>query len=228
MSESAQGNEIIHEIPVASDQGLDQLDLDLVELEQGGANAELIGRVFRCVHTTKGICRFLGFGRRESIAHVGGLRTRQLSPPSHSANLAESRTSVSSTDTLASLKSNKLNDLANSVTQVPCGTAPALLKLDSSLFSSRPRMSHQLVIDLSRQAIMTALMIAAPMLLIALGVGLVVSIIQSVTQIQEQTLAFVPKLVLVGGAFIVGMPWLLQILIRYTTELFRGIPAMVG
>jgi flagellar biosynthetic protein FliQ len=49
-----------------------------------------------------------------------------------------------------------------------------------------------------------------------------------VTQIQEQTLAFVPKLVLVGGAFIVGLPWLLQILIRYTTELFRGIPAMVG
>ena len=89
-------------------------------------------------------------------------------------------------------------------------------------------MSHQLVIDLTREAIVTALMIAAPMLLIALGVGLVISIIQSVTQIQEQTLAFVPKLVLVGGAFIVGMPWLLQILIRYTTELFRGIPAMVG
>ena len=69
-------------------------------------------------------------------------------------------------------------------------------------------MSHQMVIDLSRDAIMTALMIAAPMLLIALGVGLLVSVIQSVTQIQEQTLAFVPKLILVGGAFIVGMPWL--------------------
>ncbi len=89
-------------------------------------------------------------------------------------------------------------------------------------------MSHQMVIDLSRDAIMTALMIAAPMLLIALGVGLLVSIIQSVTQIQEQTLAFVPKLILVGGAFIVGMPWLLQILIRYTTQLIRGIPAMVA
>ncbi|MBL0173473.1 MAG: flagellar biosynthetic protein FliQ [Gemmatimonadaceae bacterium] len=89
-------------------------------------------------------------------------------------------------------------------------------------------MSHQMVIDLSRDAIMTALMIAAPMLLIALGVGLLVSIIQSVTQIQEQTLAFVPKLVLVGGAFIVGMPWLLQILIRFTTQLIRGIPAMVA
>ena len=85
-----------------------------------------------------------------------------------------------------------------------------------------------MVIDLSRDAIITALMVAAPMLLIALGVGLLVSIIQSVTQIQEQTLAFVPKLVLVGGAFIVGMPWLLQVLIRYTTQLIRGIPAMVA
>lgn len=89
-------------------------------------------------------------------------------------------------------------------------------------------MSHQMVIDLSRDAIITALMIAAPMLLIALGVGLLVSVIQSVTQIQEQTLAFVPKLILVGGAFIVGMPWLLQVLIRYTTQLIRGIPAMVA
>ena len=89
-------------------------------------------------------------------------------------------------------------------------------------------MSHQMVIDLSRDAIMTALMIAAPMLLIALGVGLLVSVIQSVTQIQEQTLAFVPKLILVGGAFIVGLPWLLQILIRYTTQLIRSIPAMVA
>ena len=85
-----------------------------------------------------------------------------------------------------------------------------------------------MVIDLARDAIVTALMIASPMLLIALGVGLLVSIIQSVTQIQEQTLAFVPKLVLVGGAFIVGMPWLLQVLIRYTTQLIRGIPAMVA
>jgi flagellar biosynthetic protein FliQ len=89
-------------------------------------------------------------------------------------------------------------------------------------------VSHQLVIDLSRDAILTALMVAAPMLLIALGVGLVVSIIQSVTQIQEQTLTFVPKLVLVGGVFIVGMPWLLQILIKFTTQIIRGIPAMVG
>jgi flagellar biosynthesis protein FliQ len=89
-------------------------------------------------------------------------------------------------------------------------------------------MSHQFVIDLSREAILTALMVAMPMLVIALGVGLLVSVIQSVTQIQEQTLTFVPKLILVGGAFIVGLPWLLQILIKYTTSLIQGIPGMVG
>jgi flagellar biosynthetic protein FliQ len=89
-------------------------------------------------------------------------------------------------------------------------------------------MSHQLVIDLCRNAIITALMIAAPLLLIALVVGLVVSIIQSVTQIQEQTLTFVPKLVLVGGAFIVGLPWLLQVMAKYTIELFHSIPGSLS
>ena len=89
-------------------------------------------------------------------------------------------------------------------------------------------MSHQLVIDLCRNAIVTALMISAPLLLIALAVGLLVSIIQSVTQIQEQTLTFVPKLVLVGGAFIVGLPWMLQLLGRYTTQLFESIPGSLN
>lgn len=89
-------------------------------------------------------------------------------------------------------------------------------------------MSHQFVIDLSRDAIITALMVSAPMLIIALGVGLLVSVIQAVTQIQEQTLSFVPKLVMVGAAFVVGLPWLLQILIKYTRSLIEGIPGMVG
>lgn len=89
-------------------------------------------------------------------------------------------------------------------------------------------MSHQLVIDLCRDAIITALTVSAPLLLIALVVGLIVSIIQSVTQIQEQTLTFVPKLVLVGAAFIIGLPWLLQILSKYTVALFRSIPSVVS
>ncbi len=88
-------------------------------------------------------------------------------------------------------------------------------------------MPHQLVVDLARNAIMLALLVAGPMLLVALGVGLIISVIQAVTQIQEQTLAFLPKLVGVAAAFLVGLPWGLQLMSRYTTELFRSLPSLV-
>ncbi len=89
-------------------------------------------------------------------------------------------------------------------------------------------MSHVLVVDLARNMIMTALLIASPMLVVALAVGLVVSIIQAVTQIQEQTLSFVPKLVAVAVTFIVALPWIIQIMVRYTSELFRSIPSLIS
>lgn len=76
--------------------------------------------------------------------------------------------------------------------------------------------------------VMTSLMIAAPMLVVALAVGLIVSVIQAVTQIQEQTLSFVPKLVAVAATFIIALPWIIQIMVRYTSELFRAIPSMVS
>ena len=89
-------------------------------------------------------------------------------------------------------------------------------------------MSHQLVVDLARNAIMLALLVAGPMLVVALGVGLIISVIQAVTQIQEQTLAFVPKLVAVAATFLLALPWTLQLLIKYTTELFRSLPSFVS
>ena len=89
-------------------------------------------------------------------------------------------------------------------------------------------MSHQLIVDLARNAIMLALLLAGPMLIVALGVGLIISIIQAVTQIQEQTLSFVPKLIAVAGTFLLALPWSLQLLIKYTTELFRSLPSLVG
>ena len=89
-------------------------------------------------------------------------------------------------------------------------------------------MSPQLVVDLARNAIMLALLVSAPMLIVALVLGLLVSIVQAVTQIQEQTLAFVPKLVGVAAVFLIMLPWILQTLIRYTTELFRSIPSMAS
>ena len=88
-------------------------------------------------------------------------------------------------------------------------------------------MSYQLVVDLARNAILLALMVAGPMLVVALGVGLVVSVVQAVTQIQEQTLAFVPKLIAVSATFLIALPWALQLMVKYTTELFRSLPSFV-
>lgn len=89
-------------------------------------------------------------------------------------------------------------------------------------------MSHALVVDLARNAVMLALMLSGPMLVVALGVGMAVSVVQAVTQIQEQTLAFVPKLFAVAATFLVALPWMLQLAIKYTTELFRSFPTLVS
>jgi flagellar biosynthetic protein FliQ len=89
-------------------------------------------------------------------------------------------------------------------------------------------MPHALVVDLLRNAIMLVLMIAGPMLLAASVVGLGVSVLQAVTQIQEQTISFVPKLIAVAGVFLIALPWILQVLAKYTTELFRSLPTLVS
>ncbi|MDB4878201.1 MAG: flagellar biosynthetic protein FliQ [Gemmatimonadetes bacterium] len=89
-------------------------------------------------------------------------------------------------------------------------------------------MSHTLVVDLARNAIMLALLISGPMLVVALIIGLTVSVLQAVTQIQEQTLAFVPKLVGVSAVFLLALPWVLQLLVKYTTELFRSLPSLIS
>lgn len=89
-------------------------------------------------------------------------------------------------------------------------------------------MSYSLVTDLARNAILVAMLIAGPVLVVALVIGLLVSILQTVTQIQEQTLSFVPKLLGVAATFLVGLPWMLQLLVEYTQRLFRSLPALVG
>jgi flagellar biosynthetic protein FliQ len=89
-------------------------------------------------------------------------------------------------------------------------------------------VNHALVIDLARDAITLAVTVGAPMLAAALVVGLLISIVQAVTQIQEQTLSFVPKLIVVTAVFLLALPWMLQLMVRYTTELFRGLPTLVS
>jgi flagellar biosynthetic protein FliQ len=89
-------------------------------------------------------------------------------------------------------------------------------------------MPLALVLDLARDALGMALLLAGPLLGVALVVGLLVSLVQAVTSIQEQTLSFVPKLFAVGVLFLVLLSWMLQSLMRYTTELFRSLPGLVG
>jgi flagellar biosynthetic protein FliQ len=89
-------------------------------------------------------------------------------------------------------------------------------------------VNSALVTDLARHALMVALLVAAPMLVVALVVGVLVSVVQTLTQIQEQTLSFVPKLIGVAVVFLVALPWILQLLVQYTIELFRGLPGLIS
>ena len=70
--------------------------------------------------------------------------------------------------------------------------------------------------------------VAAPMLLAGLIVGLAVSVFQAVTQIQEQTLAFIPKILALAGVLLVLGPWMLNQLLSYTTDLWASIPQLIG
>ncbi|UIN23415.1 flagellar biosynthesis protein FliQ [Herbaspirillum frisingense] len=88
-------------------------------------------------------------------------------------------------------------------------------------------MTPETVMTMGRQAIEVTLLIAAPMLLTALTIGLLVSIFQAATQINEQTLAFIPKLVGVFLAMIIAGPWMLSIIMDYMHNMLTGIPAMV-
>lgn len=89
-------------------------------------------------------------------------------------------------------------------------------------------MNSQTVLSLSQNALETAVLVSAPLLLTALVIGLVVSILQAATQINEATLSFIPKLLGVFAAMIIAGPWMVQVLVDYTQRLFTSIPHMIG
>ena len=89
-------------------------------------------------------------------------------------------------------------------------------------------MNQDVVVSLAMDAISVAMKIAVPMLMAGLVVGLVVSVFQAVTQIQEQTLAFIPKVVALVAVIAIFGPWMLGQLETYTTALWASIPQMVG
>jgi flagellar biosynthesis protein FliQ len=89
-------------------------------------------------------------------------------------------------------------------------------------------MNQDTVVNLATQAMSLALKIAGPLLLVALVVGLLVSVFQAVTQIQEQSLSLIPKIAAVAVVVVVLGPWMLGQLVAYTAALFTSIPTMVG
>ncbi len=89
-------------------------------------------------------------------------------------------------------------------------------------------MSGDVVIQLAQNALMTVLMVAAPMLGLGLIVGLMVSVFQATTSIQEQTLAFIPKIVAVFVAILIFGPWMLRIMVGYVTNIFVNLPLYIG
>ena len=89
-------------------------------------------------------------------------------------------------------------------------------------------MTPQTVLTLAQQALWVTALVAAPLLLTALLVGLVVSIFQAATQINEMTLSFIPKLLAMFTVLVLAGPWMLSLLVDYVQRLFQSIPQMIG
>ena len=90
------------------------------------------------------------------------------------------------------------------------------------------RVNEDTVIQLVVEAVELALKVGLPLLLVGLAVGLVISVFQAVTQIQEQTLTFIPKILATVAVLVIGGPWMLDQLLSYTTDLWGSIPELIG
>lgn len=89
-------------------------------------------------------------------------------------------------------------------------------------------MNEDFIIGIANRAILVTAYLGAPMLLGALGIGILVSLFQAVTQINEQTLAFIPKILVIAFSLVVLGPWMIQVITTFTTELIVDIPSLVA
>ena len=89
-------------------------------------------------------------------------------------------------------------------------------------------MSPETVMTVGSRALEVTLMLAAPLLLVALITGLIVGAFQAATQINEMTLSFIPKLIAISAALMIAGPWMLKVLVSYTRELFESIPSLIN
>ena len=88
-------------------------------------------------------------------------------------------------------------------------------------------MNEDLVLKLSQEALKTTAMLASPLLISTLVVGLIISIFQALTQINDATLTFVPKMIVIALIIVLAGPWMLDVLMHYTINLFEGLAVMV-
>ena len=89
-------------------------------------------------------------------------------------------------------------------------------------------MTPETVTTIGQQALWVTMLIAAPMLVSALAVGLLVGMFQAATQINEMTMSFIPKLLVLVIAIVAAGPWMLSVIINYTRELVFSIPSLIG
>jgi flagellar biosynthesis protein FliQ len=89
-------------------------------------------------------------------------------------------------------------------------------------------MTPETVVSIGRQALELTLMLAAPLLITALAVGLIVGIFQAATQINEMTLSFIPKLLAMAAVLALTGPWMIRHLVEYSRGLIESIPGMIG
>ena len=89
-------------------------------------------------------------------------------------------------------------------------------------------MTPETVTTIGQQALWVTMLIAAPLLLSALAVGLLVGMFQAATQINEMTMSFIPKLLVVVLALVVAGPWMLSVIVNYTTNLITQIPSLIS
>lgn len=89
-------------------------------------------------------------------------------------------------------------------------------------------MTPESVIDIGRHTLYIVMLITAPLLLSGLAISLLVSVIQTATQINEMSLSFIPKLITAGVVLAVGGPWMLKTLVEFTKRLIEGLPGAIG
>ncbi len=89
-------------------------------------------------------------------------------------------------------------------------------------------MTPEFVLTIATESLTVATMLAAPLLLSALATGVAIGILQAATQINEQTLSFIPKLLILVVALMIAGPWMLQVITNYTHTLYSSIPQLIG